>query len=125
MEHLMLEGVRTGNIHLLSNANRSALASCVIGTLANNDPLRQVQNQTIAQITNRPKSCSPLPKWKSRRSVTIWPSDQLHIFVRSSKKHRGVSPFLSKEKPFPGIGIDASQKIPTVKPGHQPDIQRL
>ena len=47
----MLEGVRTGNIHLFRNAQNSASSAAIVGTLANNDPLRQAKNAIIAQIT--------------------------------------------------------------------------
>ncbi len=50
-EMLMLEGVRTGNIHLFRNAQNSASSAAIVGTLANNDPLRQAKNAIIAQIT--------------------------------------------------------------------------
>ena len=49
-EKLMLEGVRTGNIHLFRGEQSSA-SSSIVGILANNDPLRQSQNAIIAQIT--------------------------------------------------------------------------
>ena len=49
-EKLMLEGVRTGNIHLF-RGDQSSSSSIVVGVLANNDPLRQAKNAIITQIT--------------------------------------------------------------------------
>lgn len=50
-EKLMLEGVRTGNIHLFRNAQTSVSSASIVGTLATDDPLRQAKNAIIAQIT--------------------------------------------------------------------------
>lgn len=50
-EKLMLEGVRTGNIQLFRSTQISSFPSTVVGTLANDDPLRQAKNSIIAQIT--------------------------------------------------------------------------
>ncbi len=49
-EKLMLEGVRTGNIHLFHN-NQINSSSTIVGVLANDDPLRQAKNAIISQIT--------------------------------------------------------------------------
>lgn len=50
-EKLMLEGVRTGNIHLFHSAQNTVSSASIVGTLANGDPLRQAKNAIIAQIT--------------------------------------------------------------------------
>ena len=48
-EKLMLEGVRTGNISLSSQFKDPS--PTIVGTLSNGDPLRQVKNSIISQIT--------------------------------------------------------------------------
>ena len=50
-ELLMLEGVRTGNLQLFRNAQNSVSSATIVGTLANDNPLRQAKNSIIAQIT--------------------------------------------------------------------------
>lgn len=50
-EALMLEGVRTGNLHLFHSARNLISSASIVGTLAQNDPLRQAKNAIIAQIT--------------------------------------------------------------------------
>ncbi|MDD7739694.1 MAG: AraC family transcriptional regulator [Fusicatenibacter sp.] len=47
-EKLMLEGVRTGNIHLFSETETTSPS--IVGTLSNGDPLRQAKNAIITQI---------------------------------------------------------------------------
>lgn len=47
-EKLMLEGVRTGNIHLFSESNMDS--SSIVGILSNGEPLRQAKNAIIVQI---------------------------------------------------------------------------